>query len=438
VANTTYPGGIILNEFLANPKTRYDDEWVELYNGGASADLAGWKLDDGEGGGSPYTLPHGATIAPGGYLVIDLSVALLNNDGDTLRLIRPDGVVVDSTSFTDSAPDASRSRSSDGAWYDGGEPTPGQANLPPSGQDTPSDRSSTSNSSASGSTTMPASGAEQVSLNEVLPAPKDVFDAEWIEIANDGDMPADLAGWQIDDAADGGAPLALPPGSVVAPHGLLVVTVSRPLFNNAGDSVRLLRPDGTTADEFSYDGSEPDLSMCRLDSSWATGCEPTPGGPNQGATVASTSVAGDLTAPAAGAPVDSPITTEESGSYAERGLSTMAAPRQPIQLRDANAGAPVYALAMPGSIYAGIWSGAATLSPSPTAAPQRRPALQRTQAASPAQAKAPFVPFAGGVAIVVGAGIVGYERLRLRNAAHSEASERVGADGDPPVEEEIS
>jgi hypothetical protein len=42
---TPYPTDILINEFLANPKTLYSNEWIELYNAGSSAvDLAGWKL----------------------------------------------------------------------------------------------------------------------------------------------------------------------------------------------------------------------------------------------------------------------------------------------------------------------------------------------------------------------------------------------------------
>ena len=47
-----------------------------------------------------------------------------SQDGDTVRLIRPDGVVVDSTSYTSSAPDVSRSRAPDGSWYDSVDTTP--------------------------------------------------------------------------------------------------------------------------------------------------------------------------------------------------------------------------------------------------------------------------------------------------------------------------
>ena len=47
----TYPTGIILNEFLANPGTSYSDEWIELYNGGGAGARArppgGARRDNG-------------------------------------------------------------------------------------------------------------------------------------------------------------------------------------------------------------------------------------------------------------------------------------------------------------------------------------------------------------------------------------------------------
>jgi hypothetical protein len=43
------------------------------------------------------------------------------------------------------------------------------------------------------------------------------------------------------------------------------------------------------------------------------------------------------------------------------------------------------------------------------------------------------LPIAGGLAIVVGVGVVGYEHLRLRNSAIAEANERADPDEEPPA-----
>jgi hypothetical protein len=209
-----------------------------------------------------------------------------------------------------------------------------------------------------------------------------------------------------------------------------VITIPRSLFNNSGDTVRLLRPEGAVADEFDYDSSTPDLSLCRLDGLWVEACEPTPGTPN--ADTPAAPATSELAVPAARSSVDRVSTTEEPTLQAERSISTMAAPRHAIRLRSTNAGAPVYALAMPGSVYTGIWSGTATPSPSPPLVPSPRPASARAQVAPRPAARAPLAPIAGGLAILVGLGIVSYERLRLRGTPLSERVQRAAEDDELP------
>ena len=61
---------VLINEFTAK-----GTEWVELYNPtGASVDLTGWKLSDGEGD----DLLSGS-IAAGGYIVQNTSLNLKAN-----------------------------------------------------------------------------------------------------------------------------------------------------------------------------------------------------------------------------------------------------------------------------------------------------------------------------------------------------------------------
>lgn len=123
-------GDIILSEFLPNPRERYKQEWVELFNRGAEAiDLVGWRIDDDEGGGAPVTLGSDTWIGAQEYLVIELPKAILNNGGDTLRLLRPDGSVADEVSFSQTKPDHSWGRNGD-TWLQYSEPSPGFANAP--------------------------------------------------------------------------------------------------------------------------------------------------------------------------------------------------------------------------------------------------------------------------------------------------------------------
>ena len=137
---------VLLNEFLPAPNNvdwdndgtaDYNDEWIEVYNAGlAMVGLGGWQLDDvAEGGSGPYTIPADQIIPPGGFLVFfkkDTDISL-NNDGDWVRLLRPDGMVADEVHYTHSPDyDRSFSRTVDGGghWTDDYAVTLGAPNHP--------------------------------------------------------------------------------------------------------------------------------------------------------------------------------------------------------------------------------------------------------------------------------------------------------------------
>lgn len=92
----------IISEFIPNPEGTDDAEWIELYNTESqAAPLAGWMLDDEEGGSKPYAFGDGAAIQAGEFLVVNRSESgiALNNTGDTVRLITPSGEVADSVTY---------------------------------------------------------------------------------------------------------------------------------------------------------------------------------------------------------------------------------------------------------------------------------------------------------------------------------------------------
>ena len=106
-------GQVILNEFLANPADDLATEWIELYVvSGDSVPLGNWAVGDSR---IEYTLGVALTVSAGDYIVLaddtvefrtdypGFSGALiepvnwptLNNSGDTVRLLDPDGIEVD-------------------------------------------------------------------------------------------------------------------------------------------------------------------------------------------------------------------------------------------------------------------------------------------------------------------------------------------------------
>jgi len=123
-----FPAGVLLNEFLPAPGSGAD-EFIEIINTGTQAvDVSGWQVDDVEGGSAPRTLPSGTLLQPGEIRAFDY--AGLNNDGDSVRLLYPDGRVADEFSYDDSDDNVSFVRLPDGGpWSACGAPTPGQPNV---------------------------------------------------------------------------------------------------------------------------------------------------------------------------------------------------------------------------------------------------------------------------------------------------------------------
>jgi hypothetical protein len=144
-ATATWPAvAIELSEFLPAPhdvdwdgdgQMNGNDEWIELHNRAAvTVDLGGWRLDDiASGGSSPYLIPTGSTIAGGGYRLFFHSETglTLNNDGDTVRLLYPDGLPAEETSYGSALYDRSFSKTEFGTWTRDYPPSPGGPNLAP-------------------------------------------------------------------------------------------------------------------------------------------------------------------------------------------------------------------------------------------------------------------------------------------------------------------
>ncbi len=315
------PDAIRLNEFLPAPgAVDWDgdgtadaaDEWIELYNLGLTpVNLAGWALDDiADGGSKPFVFPASASLAPGGFLVIyrTQSGLALNNDTDTVRLLGPDGAEVDDFSYTTTRPDGSYSRAVDGtgAWTDSYPPSPGGPNLAPTPTPT---------------ATPVIYDPDALRLNEFLPAPSAVdwngdgtADAgdEWIEVYNRSAAAVDLAGWLLDDSADGGStPYVFPAGVTLAPGAFLLVFQAQSglVLNNTSDTVRLLGPDVVEVDAFAYSKTQPDRSYSRTvdgAGAWTDTYAPSPGGPNIAPTPTPTP-----TATATATPIPAGITLNE-------------------------------------------------------------------------------------------------------------------------------
>lgn len=157
---------ISLSEFMPNPAE--GNEWAEIKNdSNQTVNVGGYKIDDIEGGSSPFTIPVGSQIVSGGFAVFYFS-ARLNNEGDTARLLTPDGTVLDSYSYLASTKGVSFAKDPAGNWQQTSTPTPGAVNqiITPAPQNSAS--TSKSKTATTKSTTPTPTTQSQLPTRQVL------------------------------------------------------------------------------------------------------------------------------------------------------------------------------------------------------------------------------------------------------------------------------
>ncbi len=111
---------VVLNEILPNPEGNdsqagLQGEWVEFYNNGSSSiDMTGWYIKDDTGNVrgtvGPASTYNGQVVIGSKesyykWLVLFINGSWLNNDGDTVELYNPQGILQDSYTYQGSATD---------------------------------------------------------------------------------------------------------------------------------------------------------------------------------------------------------------------------------------------------------------------------------------------------------------------------------------------
>ncbi|GIV59201.1 MAG: hypothetical protein KatS3mg043_0290 [Rhodothermaceae bacterium] len=343
LARQAAPGDVVVNEILyeprADPRDGFIDqpEYIELFNrSGHLISLRGLfrtNVPDETGAADTTRLaPDPVAIAPGGFAVVfaepkvldedalyaqsslvlafpedyrRLGVTLLpvraatlglRNDGDLVRLHRPDGTVVDEVVYDPAWHDAARATTQGVALERIDPDAPAQAATNWASATAPAGGTPGRPNSVAPVTARPPQPGELV-VNEILYEPRaDPGDGhpdqpEYFELFNRTGEPLALNGLLLTGRPDeqGRAdtlriaftPVALPPGGFAVVYGvppgtpddslrlvlerpfptlpagdpgLVLLPLRRSLApDNAGDLVRLHRPDGTIVDEVAYD-----------------------------------------------------------------------------------------------------------------------------------------------------------------------------------------
>jgi len=126
-----YPEGVVINEILPSPEgADAEKEWIEIFNqNNFGVNLSGWQITDSAGETQNYTFPEGSTIGPEGFFLLfrPMTRIVLNNGGDELKLLRPDGGNADSLIYENAPNGESFNRTLSG-WTWSSHLTPGEIN----------------------------------------------------------------------------------------------------------------------------------------------------------------------------------------------------------------------------------------------------------------------------------------------------------------------
>jgi len=130
----SYPSGILINELVPSPEGKDElEEWLELKNtNNQEVDISGWKIQDTIGSTKTYIFPEATKIKAQGYLVLTRPVSkiTLNNSGDGLQLIQPNGNIIDTVTYEKAPLGQSYNRTESG-WIWSGILTPDSPNNIP-------------------------------------------------------------------------------------------------------------------------------------------------------------------------------------------------------------------------------------------------------------------------------------------------------------------
>lgn len=128
-----YSDDIIINEWLPDPLGNdANGEFIELKNkGNELVDLAGWRLDDAEGGSAEYIIPAGVKMAAGEIRLFERTETklALNNSSDRVRLKDPRGLVKAEQSYDKTEEGVSFNWQEDGNAQLSSTFTPGSPNI---------------------------------------------------------------------------------------------------------------------------------------------------------------------------------------------------------------------------------------------------------------------------------------------------------------------
>lgn len=249
---------LVINEIYPAPETN-NDEWVELYNDtDLPIDLSEFVITDETGKQASF---ENQTINAKDF-ALALSKNVFNNTGDTVVLKKLNGETIEIATYSGSI-DSSKSigRCPDGI---GNFITMHLISKKASNTNlctTTTQKPQQNNSQDP--IVSPNQTYKYIYISEAMVQPKP-DEKEWIELYNDNPTEVHMNDWFIDDIENGGSspkPFTL----AIAANSYGVITLSSDMFNNSGDTVRLLDANQIQIDTISYSSATQAKSIGKID-----------------------------------------------------------------------------------------------------------------------------------------------------------------------------
>jgi hypothetical protein len=284
---------VVINEInWSGTSVSYNDEWIELYNNTENQIiLDGWSLEIGT---SSSKINLKGEIPAKNYYLMEMTddntvpavmadfiyTGSLKNGGDIIKLYDSSENLIDYLDCSlgwfagDNKTKQTMERISfDLPTNDSSNWQMGQVNGTPKSEnnkkaDLPEENPKESVLENGFARNYP----EGIIISELLPSPEGPdAENEWIEISNQNDYEVDLSGWKISDTIGSVTTYILPDGTIISNQGFLVFyrPETKIILNNDGDSLKLIKPDGSIASEVSYEKSPNNRSYSLAEKGWA-------------------------------------------------------------------------------------------------------------------------------------------------------------------------
>ncbi|MBT3230680.1 lamin tail domain-containing protein [Candidatus Uhrbacteria bacterium] len=258
-------GSLIINEFVSNPMDD-QEEWIEVYNPtDNSIELEDWTVRDATERSSSFDQ---TSIEADGYALIYSPSGQLNNGGDTVELLNPNGDVVSSvtygTELIESPEKGYALALIENDWTLTSEQTPGSMNV-----------------FSDEVIVEEETGQSSLFINEFVSDPTDDQE-EWIEIYNPTDNTIELEGWTVRDATERSS---IFDQISIGSNDYAVIYSPAGQLNNGGDTIELINSEGETVSSITYgsdeiEAPEKGYALAFIENVWTVTTEPTLGATN--------------------------------------------------------------------------------------------------------------------------------------------------------------